>query len=79
MVNFMSEFGFNNNDWLIYHPNEALMFRELETVWNDLQPIYNGNFRKLLFDDIPTDTNVLATLQQIKQRLTSVKWTIKID
>ncbi len=68
----------NNNDWLIYHPNEALIFQELETVWNELQPVYNGDFRKLVFADFPNDTDVLATLQQIKQRLTSVKWTIKI-
>lgn len=69
----------NNNDWLVHHPNEALMFRELETVWDDLQPIYNGDFRKLVFADFPTDTAILMTLQQIKQRLSSVKWTIKIE
>ena len=74
----MSEFGFNKNDWLIHYPNEALMFRELETVWNELRPVYNGDFRKLVFADFPNDTDVLATLQQIKQRLSSVKWTIKI-
>lgn len=66
----MSEFGFNKNDWLIHYPNEALMFRELETVWNDLQAIYNGDFSKLVFVDLSTDTDVLTTLQQIKQRLT---------
>lgn len=69
----------NNNDWLIYHPNEALIFRDLETVWNELQPIYNGDFRKLVFADFPNDTVVLMTLEQIKQRLSSVKWTIKIE
>lgn len=69
----------NNNDWLIHHPNEALMFRDLETIWNDLQPVYNGDFRKLVFADFPNDTDILATLKQIKQRLTSVKWTIKIE
>ncbi|WP_028295707.1 nucleotidyl transferase AbiEii/AbiGii toxin family protein [Olivibacter sitiensis] len=69
----------NNNDWLIHHPNEALMFRELETVWGELQPIYSGDFKKLVFADFPKDIDVLATLQQIKQRLTSVKWTIKVD
>lgn len=69
----------NNNDWLIHHPNEALIFLELETVWTELQPVYNGDFRKLVFADFPNDTDILTTLQQIKQRLTSVKWTIKIE
>lgn len=69
----------NNNNWLIHHPNQALIFQKLETVWNELQPVYNGDFRKLVFADFPTDTDILTTLQQIKQRLTSVKWTIKIE
>lgn len=69
----------NNNDWLIHHPNEALIFSKSETVWNELQPIYNSDFRKLVFADFPNDTDILATLKQIKQRLTSVKWTIKIE
>ncbi|MBX2932009.1 MAG: nucleotidyl transferase AbiEii/AbiGii toxin family protein [Chitinophagaceae bacterium] len=69
----------NNNDWLIHHPNQSLMFRELETVWNELQPIYIGDFRKLVFADFPYDTDVLATLQQIKQRLSSIEWTIKLE
>jgi len=69
----------NNNNWLIHHPNEALIFLELESVWNELQPIYNGNFRKLVFTDFPTDTGILAILQQIKQRLSSVEWTIKLE
>lgn len=69
----------NNNDWLVHHPDKALMFRKLETVWTELQPIYNGDFRKLVFADFPNATDVLATLQQIKQRLSSVEWTIKIN
>lgn len=69
----------NNKDWLIHHPNEALMFGELETVWKELQQVYNGDFRKLVFAGFPKDTEVLATLQQIKQRLSSVGWTIKIE
>lgn len=68
----------NNNAWLIHHPNESLMFHELEAVWNELQPIYNDDFSRLVFANFPKDTEVLAALQQIKQRLASVKWTIKI-
>lgn len=69
----------NNNDWLVHHPNEALIFRDLETVWNELQAVYNGDFRKLVFADFPKDTDILTTLKQIKQQLSSVKWTIKIE
>lgn len=69
----------NNNDWLVYHPSEAMIFRDLVTVWNELQPVYNGDFRKLVYADFPTDTNILVTLKQIKQRLSSVEWTIKVE
>lgn len=68
----------NNNDWLIHHPNEALIFEDLETVWNDLLPIYNNDFKKLVFADFPTDTEILTTLKQIRHRLSSVTWSIKI-
>jgi len=29
----------NNNKWLNYHPNEALIFRDLENVWNELKTV----------------------------------------
>lgn len=69
----------NNNDWLAHHPNEALIFRELGTIWKDLRVVYNGDFRKLVFADFASDTAVLETLQKIKSRLTSVEWSIKIE
>ena len=69
----------NNNSWLIHHPNEALIFRELENVWNELRPIYNNDFRKLVFTGFPTDNDILTTLHQIKLRLSSVEWIIKIN
>lgn len=69
----------NNNDWLVHHPNEALIFRELEIIWDDMKDVYNDSFQKLVFADFPNATAILTTLQQIRQRLTSVQWMIKID
>ena len=69
----------NNNGWLIYHPNEALMFRELETIWDELLPIYKGDFEKLVFANFPNEEDILRTLKLIKQRLFSVEWTITIE
>lgn len=68
----------NNNGWLIYHPNEALMFRELETIWDELLPVYKGDFEKLVFANFPNGEDIQATLKQIKQRLSSVEWPITI-
>jgi len=69
----------NNNLWLVYHPSEALMFKDLYNVWNELKLAYNGNFKKLVYGNFPNDEAVLSTLKKIKARLTSINWTIKIE
>lgn len=69
----------NNNSWLVYHPSEALMFRELDNAWEELKPVYSGDFKKLVFADFPNEADIYVTLKQIKQRLLSVTWTIKVD
>jgi len=68
----------NNNDWLIHHPNKAKIFDEIESVWKQLIPSYNGAFKDLVFGNFPTESEILATLKQIKERLSSIKWTIEI-
>jgi hypothetical protein len=68
----------NNNDWLIYHPNEAILFRELESVWGQLLSTYTGEFRNLVFGDFPDGSDVMATLIQIKERLSAIQWAIKV-
>lgn len=66
----------NNNEWLKYHPNKAKIFAEVETVWAELKPAYNGAFRDLVFGDFPKDEKVLETLITIKKRLASIDWNI---
>ena len=68
----------SNNEWLAYHPKEALMFKELDAVWKELAPIYNGEFKKLVYGDFPNDVAVVKTLKRIKDRLAGIEWTIKI-
>jgi hypothetical protein len=68
----------NNNTWLRFHPTEALIFAETETVWKELVPTYLGRFQDLVFGDFPKETAILTTLNEIKTRLSSVEWTIKI-
>lgn len=68
----------NDNHWLIHHPSKALIFKELKTIWPELQVVYNGDFRQLVFSNFPYDTAVLASLQQVQDRLLSVNWALKI-
>jgi hypothetical protein len=69
----------NSNDWLIHHPNEAIIFKNLEQVWKELKLSYTGDFKNLVYGALPDEAAVLNTLKRIKERLTSIKWTIEID
>jgi len=67
----------NNNQWLVNHPNQSLIFKDLTTIWPQLETTYNGNFRDLVYDDFPNSEAVLHTLDKIRKRMTSIKWTVK--
>jgi hypothetical protein len=69
----------NNNKWLINHPNEALIFNDLENLWSELKTIYNGEFNNLVYGELPKDEAVLETLKMIQGRLKTIAWSIKID
>ncbi|MCP9755303.1 nucleotidyl transferase AbiEii/AbiGii toxin family protein [Lacihabitans sp. CCS-44] len=69
----------NNNGWLEFHPADALIFRDITKVWNDLAPIYTGQFKNLVYGEFPTETLIFETLTRIKERLQTINWTIKLD
>lgn len=69
----------NNNQWLVHHPNEALIFKDLENVWNELKTIYNGDFKNLVYGELPNEEAILETLKLIQERLKAISWTIKIE
>lgn len=69
----------NNHQWLIHHPNEALIFKDLENVWNELKTIYNGDFKNLAYGALPKEEAILETLKMIQERLNAISWTIKIE
>lgn len=68
----------NNHEWLVHHPKDALIFVKLEATWKELAPVYNDEFRNLVYGDFPKDNSVLETLRRIKSRLAGIEWTIKI-
>lgn len=69
----------NNNQWLIHHPNEALIFKDLENVWNELKATYNGDFKNLVYGKLPKEEVILETLKMIQERLKTISWTIKTE
>jgi len=69
----------NNNQWLTHHPSEALIFKDLDTIWDKLSVAYNGAFKNLVYGVLPIDEEVFGTLKKIKARLTNINWTISIE
>lgn len=66
----------NNNDWLQFHPRQALRFTNLDNVWTELKQTYNGSFKALVYGSLPKDDFVLETLRKIKARLDLLDWNI---
>lgn len=69
----------NNNQWLRNHPNEALIFKNLDNVWKELKPIYNGDFKNLVYGVLPKEEEVMLTMKKIKDQLANITWNIKIE
>jgi hypothetical protein len=69
----------NNNQWLANHPNDAMIFRELDTIWAQLVQVYNGDFKNLVYGNLPEPEYVLGSLHQIKERLQTIDWPVKIE
>ena len=69
----------NNNKWLIHHPNEALVFKDLENVWDTIKTTYVSDFKDLVYGELPKEEDILNTLKMIQERLKAVKWSIVND
>jgi hypothetical protein len=66
----------NNNDWLRYHPKEALIFKSPEETWNQLKDTYKNQFNFLVYGELPKEKEILATIQKVSNRLSTVEWEV---
>ncbi|WP_238857930.1 nucleotidyl transferase AbiEii/AbiGii toxin family protein [Poritiphilus flavus] len=66
----------NNNDWLRYHPKEALIFRSPKETWSQLKDTYQNAFKFLVYGELPMEEDVLATIIKVSKRLFQIKWKI---
>lgn len=67
----------NNNGWLDNHPATAMIYADIENIWNQLRTTYNTTFNELVYGELPTEEQILATLNTVKERLEKVDW--KVD
>lgn len=68
----------NNNEWLVNHPVDAIIFKELDVVWDAVKVTYTSDFKNLVYGDLPNETVVRETLRMIEERLRTVIWDVKV-
>ena len=68
----------NNNAWLANHPNESAIFSDVDKIWSKIKTTYIGEFRNLVYGELPEEADVLRTLHRIKARMDQVVWNIEL-
>jgi hypothetical protein len=69
----------NNNEWLSNHPGDSLMFKDVEAIWKELATVYSSDFKPLVYKNFPHETEILASLLIIQERLKTIDWSIVIS
>lgn len=67
----------NNNEWLATHPSKAIIFSDAQNTWNQIRNTYFTTFADLVYGDLPTEIQILDTLDIVRQRLTTINWIIQ--
>lgn len=67
----------NNNEWLANHPSKAIIFSDTKNTWNQIRYTYFTTFADLVYGDLPTEIQMLDTLDIVGQKLTTINWVIK--
>lgn len=58
-----------NQVWLEKPISQAMIFKELDSTWQQLTPTYEQDFRALVYGELPEGSSVLASLRKIKRRI----------
>lgn len=66
----------SNNEWLKNHPKEALIFVDRIKIWNENEPVYNIDFRKLVYGELPDAKQMTNTLETVNNRLQNIAWNL---
>ena len=64
----------NNNSWLAYHPSSAIIFSDTKQTWDKIKTPYRTSFKDLVIGPIPSEQDLIETLQIISTRLKQLDW-----
>ena len=65
------------NEWLKIHPTEAIIFKDSANTWKKLKTTYFSTFSKLVYGELPKETEIRETLEIITKRMKKIEWKIK--
>ena len=68
----------NDNNWLKYHPKEALIFIESASTWNQLESTYQSSFKAMVYGELPNEADILNTIKTVAKRLENLKWSVNL-
>lgn len=66
----------SGNEWLVIHPKEAILFKEAVQTWNELKVTYKSSFADLVYGTLPSEKEILETIERINTRLQNIEWNI---
>ena len=69
----------NNNEYLINHPKDSLLFSQPEETWKLLKGTYQGSFKTLVFGKYPDESEIIKTISSIASRIKKINWDIKFN
>lgn len=67
----------NERTWLIIHPKESIIFKDYKNVWKEISPMYNADFKNLVYGQLPNDSEILLTMKRIKDRIADTSWDLQ--
>ncbi|NPA44188.1 MAG: nucleotidyl transferase AbiEii/AbiGii toxin family protein [Chlorobi bacterium] len=67
----------SGNEWLQNHPTQAIIFKESENIWDKLKTTYFLTFNKLVYGELPTENEILETLNKLSGRMKNIDWKMK--
>lgn len=62
----------NDNEWLTNQPSTAIIFSDTKNTWNQIKSTYFTTFAELVYGELPTEAEILNSLDEVWQRLKSI-------
>ncbi len=64
----------HNEEWLKFHPRDAIIFSSSEDVWDKIKRDYAIDFKDFVYGDLPDEEVINNTIKVISVRLATLKW-----